>query len=120
MFTLVEAASGLSEPGMMLRLDHVTFADNGWVLSFLFLDLRIVGHWFNDSNGARFLTRSFDSFNDLTRKSFFDALTRNWNLILIICLGSQELSNGGIHRTFSHGLYFCKGRKVIQRSTFCT
>jgi len=77
MFTLVEAASGLSEPGMVLRLDHVTFADNGWFLSFLFLDLRIVGHWFNDSNGARFLTRSFDSFNDLTRKSFFDALTRN-------------------------------------------
>ena len=79
MFTLVEAASGLSEPGMMLRLDHVTFADNRWLLSFLFLDLRIVGHWFNDSNGARFLTRSFDSFNDLTRKSFFDALTRNCN-----------------------------------------
>lgn len=79
MFTLVEAASGLSEPGMVLRLDHVTFTDNGWFLSFLFLDLRIVGHWFNDSNGARFLTRSFDSFNDLTRKSFFDALTRNCN-----------------------------------------
>ena len=83
MFTLVEAASGLSEPGMMLRLDHVTFADNRWLLSFLFLDLGIVGHWLNDSNGARFLRTGFDSFNDFTRKSFFDALTRNWNLLKV-------------------------------------
>ena len=80
MFTLVEAAGGLGEAGMMLRLDHVTFADNRRLILGLFLlDLGVVGYWFNDSNGARFLTRGFDSFNDLTRKSFFDALTRNCN-----------------------------------------
>ena len=90
MFTLVEAAGGLGEAGMMLRLNHVTFADNRRLILGLFLlDLGVVGHWFDDSNGARFLRTGLDAFNDLTGKSFFDALTRNCKktifLIIVVC-----------------------------------
>lgn len=34
-------------------------------------------HGFNDSNGARFLRRGLDTFNDFAGNGFLDSLTRN-------------------------------------------